>query len=202
MAGNNSENKRGLRGHPTLNTMRVRNDLFDPKRNFSRGRPFLVFALWQVTKWMFFRTVFPWPSRVKLFWLRVFGAKVGLGAYMKPQVNVHFPWKLEIGDFAWIGEEVFILNFEPIRIGSHACISQRAFLCAGNHDFRDPGMSYRNRPVVVEDGAWVGAQVFVGPGVTVGAEAVISAGSVLLKDAEAGLVYSGNPAKPTGPRWR
>lgn len=185
-----------------MTTTRVRNDLFDPRLGFSRGRPFVVFALWQVVKWIFFRTVFPWPSRVKIFWLKVFGAKVGRGAYLKPQVNVHFPWKLEIGEFAWIGEEVFILNFEPIRIGNHACVSQRAFLCAGNHDFRDPHMAYRNRAVVVEDGAWVGAQVFVGPGVTVGTDSVISAGSVLLRNAEAGMIHAGNPAKPTGPRWR
>jgi putative colanic acid biosynthesis acetyltransferase WcaF len=185
-----------------MTTLRVRNDLFNPRLGFTRGRSFFVFALWQITKWLFFRTVFPWPPQTKRFLLRVFGAKIGRGTYIKPQVNIHFPWKLEIGDFAWIGEEAFILNFEPIRIGNHACVSQRAFLCAGNHDFRDPKMSYRNRAVVIEEGAWVGAQVFVGPGVTVGAEAVISAGSVLLKDADAGMIYSGNPARIKGQRWR
>jgi putative colanic acid biosynthesis acetyltransferase WcaF len=181
---------------------KLRNDLFDNRAGFVRGRSVGVFALWQLVKWFFFRTVFPWPSILKVFLLRVFGATIGGGVCIKPQVNIHLPWKLVVGDHAWIGEEVFILNFEPIKIGAHACISQRAFLCGGNHDYRDPAMCYRNAPIIVEAGAWVGAQVFVAPGVTVGKEAVISAGSVLLKNAEAGRIYAGNPAEPKGWRWK
>ena len=180
----------------------IRNDLFNSRKGYGRGKPFLIFALWQLVKWAFFKTVFPWPSFVKAELLRIFGAKIGRGICIKPQVNIHLPWKLEIDDHAWIGEEAFILNFELIRIGAHVCISQRAFLCAGNHDYRDIAMSYRNAAITVEDGAWIGAQVFVAPGLTVGCEAVISAGSVLLSDAKAQLIYAGNPAQPKGSRWR
>lgn len=184
-----------------MNTMRVRNDDFDAAVGFSRGRSVVVFALWQLIKWAFFKTGLPWPSAMKVWLLRLFGAKVGRGVCIKPQVNIHLPWKLEVGDYAWLGEEAFILNFEPIKVGAHACISQRAFLCGGNHDYRDPAMSYRNGPITIGDGVWVGAQVFVAPGVTIAQEAVITAGSVVLKDMPKAMVCSGNPCVPIRERW-
>jgi putative colanic acid biosynthesis acetyltransferase WcaF len=180
---------------------RVRNDLFDPKRGLDRGRGRLTELAWYACKCVFFLSAFPWPSRVRCGMLRLFGAEIGVGVVIKPRVNIHLPWKLRVGDHAWIGEETFILNFEPVRIGAHACISQRAFLCTGNHDFRDPSMPYRNRPINVGDGAWIGAQAFVGPGVTIGDEAVVTAGSVVTKSLPPAMVCSGNPCAPMKPRW-
>lgn len=184
-----------------MSASRVRNDLFDRRSGFDRGRSTLIFALWQLVKWAFFKTIFPWPYGLKVALLRLFGAQVGQGVCIKPQVNIHLPWKLVIGDHVWIGEDAFILNFEPVKIGSHACISQRAFLCGGNHDYRDTSMRYRNGPIVVCDGAWIGAQVFVAPGVTVGVDAVATAGSVVTKDLPAAMICAGNPCVPVKPRW-
>ena len=183
------------------NTSRVRLDRFDARQGLERGRSRWVEALWYLAKWLLFLTALPVPSSIKSFVLRMFGARVGQGVVIKPRVNIHFPWKLSVGDYAWIGEEVFILNFEPVTIGNHCCISQRAFLCAGNHDYRDPSMPYRNRPITLSDGVWIGAQTFVGPGVTVGVDAVISAGSIVTKDQPAGMVCRGNPCVPLQPRW-
>jgi putative colanic acid biosynthesis acetyltransferase WcaF len=180
---------------------RVRNDLFDPRQGLDRGRSKFVEAVWYLVKWGLFLSPAPFPSSLKRGALRFFGARIGKGVVIKPRVNIHFPWKLSIGDFSWIGEEVFILNFEPVNIGAHCCVSQRAFLCAGNHDFRKPEMPYRNRPIVVEDGAWVGAQAFVAPGVIIGGEAVITAGSVVLASQPAGMVCGGNPCSALKPRW-
>ena len=179
----------------------VRNDLFDSKRGLDRGRPAVVEAIWYLCKCFLFLTPLPVPSRFKCFILRLFGARIGKGVVIKPQVKILFPWKLTVGDFAWIGEEVFILNFEPVTIGAHCCISQRAFLCGGSHDYRHPDMPYRNRPIAIEDGAWVGAQVFVGPGARIGAEAVITAGSVVTKDQPAKMVCGGSPCLPIRERW-
>ena len=181
---------------------RIRNDLFDARQGLDRGRPRLVEATWYLLKCLFFLSPLPWPTSFKCALLRLFGARIGRQVYIKPRVNIHFPWKLQIGDHTWIGEEVFLLNFEPIAIGSHCCISQRAFVCTGNHDFRKPEMSYRNRPITIQDGAWIGAQVFVSPGVTVGSEAVVTAGSVVTSDLAAGMVCSGNPCHPVQPRWK
>lgn len=179
----------------------VRNDLFDSRRGLDRGRPRVIEAIWHVCKCFLFLTPLPVPSGFKCFILRLFGARIGKGVVIKPQVKIHFPWKLTIGDFVWIGEEVFILNFEPAIIGAHCCISQRAFLCGGSHDYRQPDMPYRNGPIVVEDGAWVGAQVFVAPGVTIGTEAVITAGSVVTRDQPARMVCGGYPCLPLKERW-
>ncbi len=182
--------------------MKIRLDLFDSRKGLDRGRPFLVEAAWYAVKRLVFATSLPWPSAFKAALLRLFGATVGKGAVIKPRVNILFPWKLEIGDHVWIGEEAWILNFEAVTLGDHACVSQRAFLCAGNHDYRDPAMGYRNAPIAVGPGAWIGAQAFVGPGVTVGAEAVVTAGSVVAASLPAAQVCGGNPCRPLRPRWK
>ncbi len=190
---------------PVPNTVeaktRVRLDQFDARKGLNRGRPKLVEVFWYLVKCALFLTPLPFPSVWKRGVLRYFGAQVGRGVVIKPRVNIHFPWKLSVGDFTWIGEEVFILNFEPVTIGAHCCLSQRAFLCTGNHDYRQPDFPYRNRPIRVEDGAWVGAQSFVAPGVTLGCEAVVAAGSVVTHDQPAQMVCAGNPCVPVRQRW-
>ncbi|HEX3799021.1 MAG TPA: WcaF family extracellular polysaccharide biosynthesis acetyltransferase [Verrucomicrobiae bacterium] len=180
----------------------VRNDLFDGRNGLDRGRSKIVEAAWHLLKCFLFLTPLPVPSALKCAGLRFFGAHVGRGVVIKPRVNIHFPWKLSIGDHTWIGEEAWILNFEPVRIGQQCCISQRAFLCTGNHDYRQPSMPYRNAPITIEDGAWVGAQTFVAPGITIAAEAVVTAGSVVVRDQPARMVCGGNPCVPLKPRWK
>ena len=179
----------------------VRHSEFDRGDGFQLGRSRGVFVLWYFFKMAFFLSAIPWPGKLRSGILRAFGAKIGKDVYWKPRINIHIPWKLEIRDHALIGEEVSILNFEPVVIGTQACISQRAFLCTGNHDFRDVRMRYRNRPITIGDGAWIGAQVFVAPGVTVGAEAVVTVTSVVLKDLPEAMICSGNPCVPVKPRW-
>ncbi len=186
----------------TFDMTRMRLDLFDVASTLDRGRPAWFEALWYLVKTAFFLSALPWPSRLKCSLLRIFGARIGRGVVIKPRVNIYLPWRLEVGDHCWIGEEVFILNYDWVRIGNHACVSQRAFTCTGNHDFRDEKFSFRGAPIKVGDGAWVGASAFVGPGVEIGDEAVVSAGSVVLKSLPAGMVCSGNPAEPRSKRWR
>jgi putative colanic acid biosynthesis acetyltransferase WcaF len=131
---------------------------------------------------------------VKAAVLRWFGARVGRGVVIKPGVKITFPWKLTLGNHVWLGEENWLLNLAPITIGDNVCISQRALLCTGNHDYTSPGFDLMTGPIVVEGGAWIGAGAIVGPGVTVGAHAVLTAGSVATSDLEPGGVYQRNPA--------
>ena len=179
----------------------VRLDLFNPAKGLTRGRGIAIEAAWYAIKCVVFLSALPWPSSLKARLLRFFGASIGEGVVIKPRVNIHLPWKLTVGDHCWIGEGAWILNLEPVALGAHVCISQNVFLCTGNHDFRDPAMAYRNAPIVVEDGAWVAAQTFVGPGVTIGREAVVLAGSAVLKSVAAGKVYQGSPCVEVGVRW-
>jgi putative colanic acid biosynthesis acetyltransferase WcaF len=185
----------------SMKETRVRLDQFNPRLGLQRGRSLWVEAAWYMVKCLFFMTCLPWPSLVKVGWLRLFGARVGCGVVIKPKVNILFPWKLKVGDHVWLGEEVWILNFEEVRIESQVCISQRAFLCGGNHDWQRPDMRYRNGPIHIEAGAWVGAGALVGPGVTIGKEAILTMGAVVIKGVEAGKVVGGNPAVPMRGRW-
>lgn len=182
--------------------MKTRLDTFDAGTGFQRGQHAYCFATWYVLKRLFFLTTIPWPYQLKVSILRLFGANIGSNVIIKPRVNIHFPWKLKIGDHAWLGEEVVILNFEPISIGSNTCVSQQVFLCGGSHDFRDPSFPYRNAPIHIGDGVWLQAGVFVCPGVDIGSEAVVSARSFVKDNLLANHIYSGNPAEPHGLRWK
>ncbi len=174
---------------------------FDSSLGLDRGAGKLKELCWYIIKTFFFISAFPYPQRFKIFLLRSFGAKIGNGLVIKPRVNIHFPWKLEIGDHVWIGEEVFILNFELIKIGDNVCISQRAFLCGGNHDYKISSMPYRNGPISLNDGCWIGACCFIGPHVNVGTDSIVTAGSVATSSIDANGIYKGNPAVFQKKRW-
>lgn len=181
---------------------RVRLDLFDSSLGLDRGASRIKESVWYLCKVAFFLSSLPWPGSFKCWVLRLFGAQVGVGVVIKPRVNIHFPWKLRLGDHSWIGEESWILNFEFIDVGAHVCISQRAFLCGGNHDYRKPDFRYRNAPIAIDDGAWVGASSFVAPGVKLGTNCVVTAGSVVVSDLPSGMVCRGNPCEAVGPRFK
>jgi len=184
-----------------LNKSKVRLDLFDKKINLDRGKPYIIEVLWYLVKVFFFLSALPYPNRLKVLLLKLFGAKVGNGIVIKPRVNIHFPWKLEIGNHVWIGEEVLILNFERVSIGENVCISQRAFLCGGNHNYRTINMEYKNGPITIQPGVWIGAGAFIGGNVTIGIDTVVSAYSFVSTDLDENCIYKGNPATIKGKRW-
>lgn len=161
---------------------------------FFRGAPKWKEALWWLCRSLVFAPWFPIPSPVKVAVLRCFGAKVGTCVVIRSRVNITFPWKLEIGDHVWIGDEVLVLSLDRVVIGSDVCISQRAFLCTGSHDFRKETFDLITRPITIGDGCWIGAQAFVGPGVTIGTGSRCLAGAVVVKDVAAGKTVAGVPA--------
>ena len=163
-------------------------------RNFDRGASRWKEALWHAVKCLVFQNPIPIPSRIRVALLRAFGARVGRGVVIRSNVNIKFPWRLEIGDHVWLGEEVAILSLAPVKIGSNVCISQRAHLCTGSHDHRSDTFDLIVRPIEVGSGVWVAAQAFIAPGVKLGDGSVVGAGSVVLKDVPPGCVVRGNPA--------
>lgn len=122
---------------PESQGQRVRVDLtkYSPG-GFDRGAGTFKEGCWLIVSLVLFRLCPFSFSALKRLILRAFGAKVGRGVVIKPQVKITFPWKLEVGDYVWLGEECWLLNLEKIVLGSHVCVSQRAFLCTGNHDYR------------------------------------------------------------------
>jgi len=160
------------------------------KRGAGRSREFV----WLFVSLLLFRLCPLSLSRLKCFILRVFGAHIGKNVTIKPQVKITFPWKLSIGDNVWLGEGCWLLNLDEVKIGSNVCISQRAFLCTGSHNYKSSTFDLITKPIIVEDGAWLGAGCWVGPGVRVRAESVLTAGSVTTKDLERSGIYRGNPA--------
>ena len=107
------------------------------------------------------------------------------------------PWNLEIGEYAAIGDRAILYALGPITIGARATISQRAHLCAGTHDIRDPARPLLKPPITIGSDAWVCADAFVGPGVTVGEHAIVGARAVAMKDVPAHAIVVGNPACQT-----
>jgi len=133
-------------------------------------------------------------SGMKVRVLRLFGAKIGKGVVIKPGVNVKYPWLLSIGDYSWIGEDVWIDNLTRVTIGSNCCLSQGAMLLCGNHNYRLPTFDLMVKPITVHDGAWIGAKSVVCPGVTVGRDAILTVGSMATRDLAERRIYQGVPA--------
>jgi putative colanic acid biosynthesis acetyltransferase WcaF len=155
--------------------------------------PLYLRALWFLVEWIFFKSIFPLSS-FKCVLLRLFGARVGRGVVIKPHVRIKHPWLLEVGDYCWIGEQVWIDNLGNVRIGAHCCLSQGAMLLCGNHNYKLTSFDLKVGPIILEDGVWIGAQSVVCPGVTCGSHAVLSVGSVAQKDLKPYTIYSGTPA--------
>lgn len=164
------------------------NNWYNPGSPVKRG-------LWYITNVMFFlNPLFP-LSGIKCALLRLFGAKVGKGVVIKPSVNIKYPWKLAIGENAWIGENCWIDNLGEVKIGANACLSQGSMLLCGNHDYKKSSFDLIVGDITLEDGAWVGAHAIVCPGVTCKSHSVLAVKSVAVKDLEAYCIYQGNPAE-------
>jgi putative colanic acid biosynthesis acetyltransferase WcaF len=193
-----SDNESGGHGpQQALGTVDL--SLFE-NRDFDRGAPKALELAWILTRSAVFEHGPVGLDGLRRKLLRQFGARLGRGGNCRRGVRVTFPWKLEIGDNSWLGEDAWLLNLAPIRLGHNVVISQRAFLCTGNHDWTHPSLALTTGPIAVEDGVWIGAAAFVGPGVTLGSHCVVTAGSVVTNDLPPYSICTGNPCKPVKTR--
>lgn len=132
--------------------------------------------------------------------LRLFGAKIGAGCRIKPGLRLKFPWRLEVGQACWLAEDAWIDNLEIVRLGDRVCISQGAYICTGNHDFRSSEFSLRLAPITISSDAWIAARSVLAPGSHIGQGAVVALGAVVSGSVPAGSIVRGNPAMVVG--WR
>ncbi|MDF0532149.1 DapH/DapD/GlmU-related protein [Tsukamurella sp. 8F] len=154
---------------------------------YDKGRPAVVQAMWLAVNWT---VLMRWwfPARLRPPVLRAFGAQIGPNVLIRHDVKIHWPWKLTVGADSWIGEGTWIIDLEPVTIGSDACVSQGVLLCTGSHDRHSPGFEYDNAPVTIGDRVWLAARSAVLRGVTVGDGATVGATALVVRDVPPGAV--------------
>lgn len=157
-------------------------------------------ALWQAAWLLLFR-----PSPVPLHgWrrglLRLFGARVGPNAAIYPGVRIHAPWTLDIAAHVTVGGGATLYSVDTIRLGPRAIVSQGAHLCTASHDHDAADFALVSAPIVLEADAWIAAEAFAGPGVTLHEGALLAARAVTVRSLPARTIAAGNPARPVGTR--
>lgn len=155
----------------------------------------LARVMWSVAYWILFRCS-PRPFHAwRSFLLRCFGAKVGKGVHVYPGVVIWAPWNLVLDDGCGIASGVELYSQGLIHVGTRAVISQGSYICTGTHDYEKRGFPLYTKPIQIGAEAWVAADVFVHPGVTIGEGTVIGARSVVTKDMPSWHVCAGFPCK-------
>ena len=134
-------------------------------------------------------------NKWKLFLLRLFGAKLHSKAIVYSNVKIYMPWNLEMDEYSCLAPKVDCYNAAKVKIGAHTTISQKSYLCAASHDITKSYNPLIVAPIIIKDQAWIAADAFIGPGVTVGQGAVVGARACVFKDVEPWTVVGGNPAK-------
>ena len=153
-------------------------------------------SVWVVVSLLLFR-LSPKPLHAwRSFLLRCFGAKVGRGVHVYPGVKIWAPWNLHLQDGCGIASGAILYSQDQVFIGRQAVVSQGAHLVTGTHDFTKVGFPLITKPIHVGDHAWIAAEAFLHPGVTIGDGCVIGARSVVTKSMPEWMVCAGHPCVP------
>jgi len=159
-----------------------------------------VILLWNITWILFFR---PTPKHLyvwRLFLLKIFGSRIRGRPYVAPSTVIKMPWHLEMEDRACLGPESVVYNLGWVILRERCTVSQQAYICAGTHDFSDPGLPLMIGKIEIGKDVFIGARAFILPGIQIGDGAVIGACSVVTRDMPAWTICAGNPCKPLRPR--
>lgn len=105
-----------------------------------------------------------------------------------------------IGNYVWIGEEVWIDNLAKVTLKDNSCVSQGALLLCGNHNYKKTSFDLLVGEITLEEGAWAGAKTVICPGVRLGSHSLLTVGSIATSNLEANWIYQGNPAQKLKPR--
>ena len=160
---------------------------------YKPGNLLLIFVWYFVNIFFFINPLNPF-SFLKVFFLKCFGARIGNNVIIKPGVNIKYPWKLSLGNYVWLGENVWIDNLDEVVIGNNVCVSQGALLLCGNHNYKKSSFDLIIGKIILEDGCWIGARAVVCGGVTCKTHSVLSVNSTTSKDLESYSIYQGIPA--------
>jgi len=170
-----------------------------------RARKYSSAELTRRVLWTLAQPLFRFSPRPCFGWrrflLRCFGAKVGHSVHVYPTATIYFPWNLEAGDETAIGERALIYNLGRVTLGARVTVSHGAHVCAGTHDHTKPDFPLLRPPIIVGPEAWICADAFVGPGVTIGDGCLLAARSSAFRDLPAEQVCIGEPARAVHVRF-
>lgn len=134
----------------------------------------------------------------RLALLRELLGRIGDGSFIQPPFACDYGFNVSIGDDAFINFNAVILDCASVTIGDGAQIGPGVQLLAADHP-RDPqtrrDLLELARPISIGSNVWVGAAAIVLPGVTVGDDSIIGAGSVVARDISSGVLAVGNPCR-------
>lgn len=177
-------------------------DQYRTPANWHPGAPYWLRTVWFCCGAPLLAARWLPGSAWRVLLLRAFGASIGRGCRIKPGLRVKFPWRLQVGEACWLAEDAWFDNLAPIQLGDRVCISQGAYLCTGNHDFRSPGFHLRLGAIQIGSEAWIAARSVLAPGTRIGSGAVVSLGAVVSGEVPTGAIMRGNPAVLVGQRSR
>ena len=163
-------------------------------KNWTRGKNIFYEMIWQI----FFKPLISSsvPGTIwRKFILIAFGAKLGRCIRLSPGIKIKMPWRLSVGNYSWIGEDVWIDNLSMVKIGNNVCISQGVYLCTGNHDFKKINFNLICEPIIINSESWIGAKVIIGPGNIIGKGSVIKMGSIITQSVPPQSIFSGSKIK-------
>ncbi|MDX6745245.1 putative colanic acid biosynthesis acetyltransferase [Polaribacter sp. PL03] len=167
---------------------------FKLPQNF-RGRNAFVVQLWWLVQSILFSNSPQFMYGFRRFLLRLFGAKIGEDVIIRPTVRITYPWKVSIGDYSWIGDDVVLYSLGEIEIGNNVVVSQKSYICAASHDYLKSNFPIFAQKVTIKDECWLATDVFVAPGITIHRGTVVGSRSSVYKDLPENKVCMGNPAK-------
>lgn len=170
-----------------LNTFKLPN-------NF-RGKNAIVVQLWWLVQSILFKNSPQFMYGFRRFLLRLFGAKIGKRVIIRSSVKTTYPWKVSIGDYSWVGDDVNLYSLGEINIGKNVVISQKSYLCTGSHNYLQSDFPISAKKITIKDECWLATDVFIAPGITIEKGSVIGSRSSVYKNIPANKICIGNPAK-------
>lgn len=137
------------------------------------------------------------PLRMQV--LRQLLGQVGENCVINPQFRCDYGCNIRMGENVFINYNCVILDCAPVTFGDNVFIAPNCGFYTAGHPVDYPtrnALLEFAKPITVGDNVWIGGNVVVLPGVTIGSDSVIGAGSVVSRDIPENVVAVGNPCRP------
>ena len=160
---------------------------------WTKGQRFKMLA-WEYT-WLILCSWTPKPANAwRIFWLKLFGAKIYGHPFVHQRARIQIPWNLILHDRSALGDRANLYSLGIIEIHENATVAQEAYLCTGTHAFNKPSKNLVTASIIIGKRAFIGARAFIMPGINIGEDAIVGACSVVTKNVQPKTVVKGNPA--------